>query len=290
MSEDRRIETALACQAVLGESPVWSEQRKRLLWVDTLSQELHAYDPVTGRDEVQEVPDVIGFVAENGDGVLTLALGCDLARMDASGRFERFATAPDGGPDYRLNDGKFDANGRLWTGLMANDLKEGSGVLYRYDPDGSWHRADEGFTLVNGLDWNPRGDTLYVTESRPGAIYVYDFDAASGAISGKRTLLTIDPEVGKPDGLAVDSDGSLLSVLFDGSAILRIAAEGTIERRISLPMPRPTSCAFSGDGRHLYVTSARLDLDEEQIAAAPLSGGLVRIEAALVRERRTTSA
>jgi len=277
------IETASAVQAVLGESPVWSERRQRLLWVDTVGQELHAFDPGSGRDETLATPDVIGFVAENPADGLVVAQGCDLARVGASGEVERFATAPDGGPGYRLNDGKYDAQGRLWIGLMADDLREGSGILYRYDPDGSWHRCDDGFTLVNGLDWSRDGGTFYVTDSRQGVIYAYDFDVQSGEIDRRREFARIDASLGKPDGLTVDKDGHLLSVLFDGSAILRIDPEGRIVQTIALPAPRPTSCAFSSDGRHLYVTTARLDLSEAELAASPRSGSLLRLDYDAVR-------
>ncbi|MFP3480867.1 SMP-30/gluconolactonase/LRE family protein, partial [Burkholderia sp. SIMBA_057] len=82
-------------------------------------------------------------------------------------------------------------------------------------------------------------------------------DLRSGEVSNRREVVTIDPKKGKPDGLIVDQDGFLLSVLFDGAAIARISPEGVIERYINLPVQRPTSCAFAGDNRYLYVTSAR---------------------------------
>lgn len=278
MSGPARIETAVPARAVLGESPVWSESRQRLLWVDTVGRELHAHDPLTGRDGTLAVPGVIGFVAERASGELVVALGYDLARVTSSGATERVAAAPDAGPGYRLNDGKHDAQGRLWIGLMADDPREGSGILYRHDPDGSWHRRDTGFTLVNGLDWSRDGRTLYVTDSRRGEIHAYDFEAASGEISGRRRLVHVDAVLGKPDGLTIDRDGYLLSVLFDGSAILRIGPDGRIDRTIALPVPRPTSCAFSGDGRHLDVTIARLGLSDAALAASPASGSLLRLD------------
>ena len=51
----------------------------------------------------------------------------------------------------------------------------------------------------------------------------------------------------------MDSADYLLSVLFDGSAIARIAPDGSLERLIPVPVPRPTSCAFGSDGRTLFV-------------------------------------
>jgi sugar lactone lactonase YvrE len=46
-----------------------------------------------------------------------------------------------------------------------------------------------------------------------------------------------------------------------------------------MPIPRPTSLIFGGDGyRKLYVTSASVGLSKDQIRNAPLSGALFEIE------------
>lgn len=42
MSGQPSVREALAADAVLGESPVWSPTRQRLLWVDTEGRWLHA--------------------------------------------------------------------------------------------------------------------------------------------------------------------------------------------------------------------------------------------------------
>ena len=46
-----------------------------------------------------------------------------------------------------------------------------------------------------------------------------------------------------------------------------------------MPVQRPTSCMFGGPNlKHLYVTSARVRLSEEELAAQPLAGNVFRIE------------
>jgi sugar lactone lactonase YvrE len=48
---------------------------------------------------------------------------------------------------------------------------------------------------------------------------------------------------------------------------------------VRLPVPRPTSLAFGGRRLEtLYVTSARVRLDADSLAAAPLSGALFAVE------------
>lgn len=87
-----------------------------------------------------------------------------------------------------------------------------------------------------------------MTDSQRAEIYAYDFDQGRGAIGDRRVLFRMDPAEGKPDGLLVDPEGYVLSVLFDGSAILRLDPRGDRAGCIALPVPRPTSCALSPTG------------------------------------------
>lgn len=272
------ISVAFAGKALLGESPVWSRSSGRLLWVDTLGASLNVFDPATGQNIAYAMPGPLGFVAEISMGQLLIGSGCHVERVDLSGERRRIATAPHAQEGYRLNDAHLDPSGRLWVGLMDEGLREGSGYLYRLDPDGVWHTIDFGFTLVNGINWSRDRRTLYVTDSRPGIIYAYDHDPMSGEVSNRRELVSFGADKGKPDGLTVDQAGCLLSVLFDGGAIARVSPTGDIMRLLALPVPRPTSCAFADNHQDLYVTSARLGLSKSELAGAPESGALLRID------------
>ncbi|WP_243207476.1 MULTISPECIES: SMP-30/gluconolactonase/LRE family protein [unclassified Pantoea] len=272
------ISVIFSGKALLGESPVWSRSRARLLWVDTSGASLNFFDPATGRNVEYSMPGPLGFVVEKNTGELLVGIGCHIELIDRAGKRQRIATAPHAQEGFRLNDARLDSSGRLWVGLIDEELKQGAGYLYRLDPDGKWHTVDSGFTLINGMCWSPDWKILYVTDSRRGIIYGYDNDLRSGEVSNRREVVTIDPKKGKPDGLIVDQDGFLLSVLFDGAAIARISPEGVIERYINLPVQRPTSCAFAGDNRYLYVTSARLGLSEKHLEKMPFSGALLMID------------
>lgn len=272
------ISVAFAGKAVLGESPVWSRSRNQLLWVDTLKAALHFFDPATGRNETWAMPGPLSFVAEPHTSQLIIGLGCHIERLESSCKRWRIATAPHARRGYRFNDAKLDSSGRLWVGLMDEKLKNGSGYLYRLDPDGVWHTIDSGFTLINGINLSHDKRVLYVTDSLRGIIYAYDHDPLSGNVSHRRVLVQISRNKGKPDGLIIDREGALLSVLFDGAAIARISPEGQIMKWLKLPVPRPTSCAFSDDEQHLYVTSARLGLTNNALKRAPASGALLSVD------------
>ena len=109
------IRKAVEIDATIGENPIWSATRERLLWIDITGRKLHAYDPAAGRNETLDLPAVVGSIAEGPSGALTLGLGCDLARLTPEGKAEAFARAPHADPSFRFNDGKYDREGRLWT-------------------------------------------------------------------------------------------------------------------------------------------------------------------------------
>ena len=57
----------------------------------------------------------------------------------------------------------------------------------------------------------------------------------------------------------------------------RYAADGSLLATVQLPVERPTSCAFGGPGRDtLFVTSARTDLDDDELGRQPLAAGCSR--------------
>ena len=59
---------------------------------------------------------------------------------------------------------------------------------------------------------------------------------------------------------------------------------------LQVPVSQPTSCAFGGPGMtDLYVTSAKVGLTEEQLAAEPLAGRLLRLHPGPVGLPSTTT-
>jgi sugar lactone lactonase YvrE len=158
---------------------------------------------------------------------------------------------------------------------MRLDASRTSGSLYAIKPDLSWERHESGLTVANGLDWSPDGRTFYFADSAPGRIYAYDFDESTGTLKRRRVFAEIDAAAGRPDGLAVDSEGFVWCAVWDGWCLHRYAPDGRLLREVKLPIPRPTSVAFGGDDlKTLFITSARVRLPSRILAEAPFSGGL----------------
>lgn len=273
------FEVISAIRATTGESPVWDADRRILRWVDIDGRKVYSYDPSSRKVSFVDTPADVGLLAKSPSGEWYVALGCDIAQLHADGRFETIATAPAASEAFRFNDGKFDQHGRLHAGLMSRTAEAGSGVLYRLDPDGTWTVLDEGFTLPNGLAWSSDGGTFFYNDSLRRETFAYDFDLATGKISARRRFASVAKQSSsRPDGLTFDPQGYLLSVAFDDHGVDRLAPDGTVERRLALPIRRPTSCAFSDEGETLYVTSARIGLSGDELRTAPLSGATLAVD------------
>jgi sugar lactone lactonase YvrE len=273
------VRNVLEARARLGEGPVWDEMTQTLFWVDIYNHRVHQFFPERESSRSFDVGEVVGSLAVIDPQTLLLALRHQLARLDlATGAVERLITVEEGKPRNRLNDGKCDSRGRFWIGSMSRE--EGEAALYRYDPDGSLHVMETGLTISNGLGWSPDGKTFYLTDSPEKTIYAYDFDAATGEISGRRVFVDLSGESSVPDGLSVDGEGHIWSAQWDGWCVIRFAPDGREVLRVPMPVKRPTSCAFGGTERtQLYVTSASIDMSEEQIEENVSAGDLFCLEA-----------
>ena len=157
---------------------------------------------------------------------------------------------------------------------------EGStGNLYRIDANGTHHHMESGLGISNTFAWSPDDTIMYFGDTCVG-IYAYDFDAASGAISNRRLFAKTDDEsLGLGDGSTIDSQGFVWNARWDGGCLIRWAPDGTIDRTVALPCSRVTSAIFGGNDLDvLYVTTARYDLSEADLADQPLAGGIFAID------------
>ena len=87
-----------------------------------------------------------------------------------------------------------------------------------------------------------------------------------------------------PDGLTVDEQGGIWVALWGGAAVHQYRPDGSLQASVPLPVDRPTSCAFGGpDNATLFVTTARVGLDDVALARQPDAGRVLAIEGLGVR-------
>lgn len=266
-------------RAELGEGPLWDAGRQRLWFVDIMRGHVHQFNPATSDDAVFEIGQPVGALALTTKNDLICAVRDGFVRLDpATGRLSPFADVEKDLPRNRMNDGYVDARGRFWAGTMSMDGVRNQGALYCLSPDGSVTQHLSGVTTSNGLDWTNDNTRMYYIDTGEPRIDLFDFDLERGAISNRRPFVSIDPAIGKPDGMIVDADDHVWVALWRGGEVRRYAPDGTLDATITLPTPLTTKPAFGGpELMDLYITSAFIQLNEQERAASPAAGALFRL-------------
>lgn len=277
-----KVECVFKTDALLGEGPIWSVDKKILYWIDILKRELHVFDPSNKTNKTYSLQQAITSVALRQKGSLLVTLKKQIAYFDPETKtMTPICDAEESKPNNRFNDAKCDRRGRFWAGTMnEKNMKEMTGALYRFDPDGKLTCHQENLSLSNGMGWSPDNRLFYLVESFKYAIFVYDFDIEKGTLSSKRQFASIDETSGGcPDGLTVDSQGYVWNAQPGLGRIVRYHPSGKIDEVIEMPVLRPSSCIFGGEHLDtLFIPTARELMTEEQLKKYPLSGSLFAIK------------
>lgn len=271
-------------RCALGEGPLWSPAESALYWIDIAGRRLHRLGEGEPEPRSWDLPAKPGCLALRERGGILVALATGVHAFDAESGAATLVVDPEPDrPGNRLNDGAADVAGRFWVGSMDDaEVSSDAGSLYRIDPDGTVTTALTGLGISNGIGWSPDWATMYHTDSSTRTIRAYDYDAATGAISGGRTLVTDDDC--SPDGLTVDADGYVWSAKWNGWRVVRYDPAGGIDRVLPMPVQRPSAVAFGGpELDRLYVTSARTGLSPGALTAGPLAGALLVVDDVGVR-------
>lgn len=270
---------------ILGECPVWDAAAQSLYWVDITGKVLHRLSQPSGTLRVWNLPDEFSSFAlrDNGKGIVAGTRdGFCLFDLDTE-RFTPFSDPEKANPSNRMNDGKCDPRGRFWAGSIHEvadpALRQPIASVYRVDPDLSVTKIRSGIKTSNGFAWSPDGRTMYFTDTPTLQILAFDYDLDTGALSNERVFATIPPGQGRPDGAAVDVEGCLWSAHFAGWKVTRYSPDGEVLRVLDLPVAQVTSCAFGGPQMTtLFITTAREDMSEADLAQQPLAGGVFAME------------
>ncbi|MHB8464034.1 MAG: SMP-30/gluconolactonase/LRE family protein [Acidimicrobiales bacterium] len=280
------FEIAVDAHAFIGEGPVWDHRQDTLWWLDIFRHELHAFDPKTGADKTTDLGAQIGAVALRASGGLVLAAPEGFVAFDPeTGARSLLATVDHDPSAMRLNDGKCDSRGRFWAGSIAHNAVDpeavtpvpGAAKLYRLAPGTDAVAVLDGVTVSNGMGWSPSDDTFYYVDTLTLGVDAFDYDADSGVISNRRTLLTLSPTEGHPDGMCVDEDGCIWLALSGAGQIRRVTPKGDVDRTLHVPLSRVTSCAFGGpELDELYITTHSALMSHLDRQAESKSGALLR--------------
>lgn len=182
---------------------------------------------------------------------------------------------------WLVNDGIADPAGRLWIGSIHPDRAAGAGELIMVEPGGAPVVVRDGFSLSNGMAWDPSGSVLWHADSGEQVVWAHRIDVSEGRLVDSTVALRFSEDDGMPDGLASDVEGGLWVALYGVGQVRRYVG-GALERVVEVPTPQTTAVEFGGaGGDELLITTAREGFDEERSAVEPLAGRLFSAQVAV---------
>jgi sugar lactone lactonase YvrE len=267
------VELIFDAKATLGEGPAWDEKTQTLYWVDILQKKIY-----TGTELLAELDDFIGCLAPRKNGNLILGKRASFADFDPDTSQQTVLATLSEPATNRVNDGKCDPAGRFLAGTMDMNEKEANGSLYSFNGQQLTQLFD-GVRISNGLAWSPDHKTFYYIDTPTRNIQAFDYDAATGQIGNPRTAIHVPESLGWADGMTSDMQGNLWIALWGGAQVTRWNPHtGRLLEQISIPALQSSCCVFGGKDRNeLYVTSARVGMNEADLQKYPLSGGLFKV-------------
>ena len=144
----------------------------------------------------------------------------------------------------RMRDGTLFASDPNWA--------EGTGQVWRIDPDGTVTLVAPDMGTTNGIEVSPDEKRLYVNESVQLNVWVFDINPDK-SLSNKRLFRKFD-DYGF-DGMRCDVDGNLYITRYSKGTVVKLSPEGEILGEIDVLGAKPSNICFGGpDGRTAYVT------------------------------------
>ena len=264
----------------VGESPFWDADASTVWSVDITGRRILARRWPGGATSVWETGDLPTAIARARSGGAVVSFARGVARWSPGTGTGEAMVRPESDGTMRLNEGACDPAGRFWASSMSDNLTselepreqgEPRGRLFRLEGSRAIPVEAPPLGIPNTMAWSPDGRRFFFGDSVRNVIWRCDFDADTGAISGRRVFVEGGP--GLPDGSCMDAEGHLWTARFGAGRILRYDPDGRVERELRLPLANPTDTTFGGpDLTTLFVTSARFgmgspgDLDGASLA------------------------
>ena len=264
------------------EGPVWIESEKMLLFSDVPKNIVHKWTAEKGVETFLTPSGYTGTIprgGEPGSNGLTLNNNGQLVMCQHGDRRIALLTASytDPKPEFKTladnykgkkfnspNDVVVDKQGNLFFtdppyGLLKNVSDSSKETpfqgVYKVKPDGTVILLVDSLTRPNGIALSPDQQTLYIANSDQPTAKWYSFQITGDSLTDAKIFYAAkykEGEPGAPDGLRVDKSGNLFATGPGGLWIF--SPEGKVLGRFHLPQGT-ANCAFSDDGKTLYLTS-----------------------------------
>lgn len=267
------------CKATLGEGVHWSPSRRRLYWSDIKGAALWSCNEDGGAVRQVRLEANLCDFAFADDGRFLAAFEDGLGWLDpVTGERSVFEPYMPDRPGTRMNDGALDRQGRFVVGGIDEIGLERITPVWLVDR-GSVKPVLEDVAIANSLAFSPDGTAMYFADTPSGVILRYVYDSLQGIPSDPQVFAEAGTGEGLPDGATVDGEGGLWSARFAAGAVQRYRPDGTRDLRVTVPVPNVTNVAIGGRAlRRLFVTTARIEMSETDLAQMPEAGGVFSVD------------
>ncbi len=263
-----------------GEGAFWNYKTEELFWVDIDGKKVNIYNPETKSNKSIPTPSMVGTLVPKSENEVVVALEDGIYILNTeNSQFSLLTNIEKEIPTNRFNDGKADPAGRLWVGSMALDEQKYAARLYMVDDAGHVEEKLDSITISNGIVWSKDNSKMYYIDTPTAKVKVFDYNNYTGEISNEKVAVEVPNSMGYPDGMTIDEDGMLWVAMWNGNAVYRFDPNtGKTLQKIEVPAHNVTSCAFGGkDLETLYITSAKVDMTEEERQKFPLAGSIFSV-------------
>lgn len=259
MMKPRIIDSA---RLIVGEGPLWDEKKQILYVLDIRGRCVRTWNPETGEHQQFDYEQEIGCLALDEEGRLIAAMTKGIYYANPDGTLTPICE-PESFKGRRFNDGKVGPDGRFYVGTTDYNHE---GAFYRLDPDGTLVELLDHIGCSNGLAWSTDGKTLYYCDSPDRVLEAFDFDAETGSISNRRTIMPLPLEGGEFDGMTIDAEGMLWVAIWGEYCALRIdPLKAEVMEKLVFPVKRVSCCGFAGrDLNTLIITTAAYQTTPEE--------------------------
>jgi sugar lactone lactonase YvrE len=250
----------------LAESPryahggwAWVDINKRMLYRLDQSDVLNTTLDDSAQPSALQLPDEIGCVLPTAKANTWVALGRQGGWLIEGNSCTLKLHAPFDSGKHRFNDGRADTNGRIWISTLVDARSPATAALYRIESGKAELKIND-LIVGNGLAFSPKGDSVFLSDTRHKCIWRFDYSVETGEFSNRQLIKQYSEGTARPDGACFSSDGSYWVAILEGYRLDRFSERGEFVESIELPLAKPTMPCFGGtQGNVLLVCSAQAD-------------------------------
>lgn len=253
----------------LGEGALWHPERNQLFWFDILENKLLSQKD--GKALEWTFNSNVSAAGWTGKDTLLIADETRLFEFNFTTKTESFvAHLEPHDPGSRPNDGRADPQGGFWIGTMAKRGNKRPGTIYRYYR-GELRMLFSNITVPNAQCFTSDGLYAYFSGTRDGKVWRTALDGDGWPINEPE--LVFHAEGYLIDGMVCAQDGTLWNTQYKAGRVAVYSPTGAFLESHAIPGKHTTCPAFGGDElTTLYVTTARQDVPQEDIATNPAHG------------------